>query len=97
MRLQFVAPADLPDSVPAFAPEGMVSDSDGNVWIQNYSPARPGGGIVYDVVNKKGALIDRVELPAQTNLLAFMPGFAFLRVVDGKGVAIAKVRVRSNP
>jgi hypothetical protein len=97
VRLQFVAPTDLPDSMPAFAPAGMVADSDGNLWIQNYSPARPGGGIVYDVVNKKGALIDRVELPPQTSLLAFMPEFAFLRVGDNKGAAIAKVRVRSNP
>jgi hypothetical protein len=94
VRLQFVAPTDLPDSMPPFAPQGMVADADDNVWIQNYSPARPGGGIVYDVVNRKGVLVDRVELPLGASVVGFMPGFAFLRVTAGSGVVIAKARVR---
>jgi hypothetical protein len=94
VRLQFVRAADLPDSMPPFTPNGMVADSDDNVWIQNYLPDRPGGGFVYDVVNKKGALVDRVELPLGTSLLAFTPGFALLRATDGRNVSIAKARLR---
>jgi hypothetical protein len=94
VRLQFVAPTDLPDSMPPFAPAGMVADSEDNLWIQNYSPARTGGGIVYDVVNRKGALVDRVELPPGASLLAFTPGFAFLRMTAGNGVTIEKARIR---
>ena len=94
IRLQFVAPADLPDSMPPFAPAGMLADSDDNVWIQNYSPARAGGGNVYDVVNRNGVLVDRVELPPGTSLLAFNRGFVFLRTAAGNGVSVAKARIR---
>ena len=94
IRLQFVAPADLPDSMPPFAPAGMLADSDDNVWIKNYSPARPGGGNVYDVVNRRGVLVDRVELPPETSLLAFCPGFVFLRTAARNGASVAKARIR---
>jgi len=94
VRMQFVAPADLPDSMPAFAPGGMLADAEDNAWIENYSPVRSGGGIVYDVVNRRGALIDRVELPPGSSLLAFTPGFVFLRMPAGNGAAIVKARIR---
>jgi hypothetical protein len=94
VRMQFVAPADLPDSVPPFAPSGIIVDADDNLWIPTWVPARPGGGMTFDVVNKTGVLVDRVELPVGASLVAFMPGYAFLRANGANGLAILKVRIR---
>ena len=40
----------------------QVWDADGNLWVRTSKNVN--GGPVYDVINGKGELIDRVQLPA---------------------------------
>ena len=73
--LTMVSPSELPDYKPAFAPGSTRADADGNLWIrtsQNVN-ALP----VYNVVNRKGELIDRVQLPQNRVLVGFGPGGSF--------------------
>jgi hypothetical protein len=91
--LVMVQPSELPDYKPAFVPGSTRADTDGNLWIrtsQNVS-ARP----VYDIINRKGELIDRVQLPANRVLVGFgSGGVVYLAVRDGATARLEKARVR---
>lgn len=90
--LVMVLPSELPDYKPAFSPGSTRADSDGNLWIrtsQNVN-AIP----VYNVVNRKGELIDRVQLPQNRVLVGFGPGVVYLAVRDGTTAHLEKARAR---
>jgi sugar lactone lactonase YvrE len=88
-----VSPSELPDYKPAFTPGSTRADADGNLWIrtsQNLN-ARP----VYDVINRKGELIDRVQLPQNRVLVGFGPnGVVYLAVRDGTTAHLEKARIK---
>jgi sugar lactone lactonase YvrE len=88
-----VSPSDLPDYKPPFTPGSTRADADGNLWIrtsQNVN-TRP----VYDVVNRKGELIDRVQLPQNRALVGFgANGVVYLAVRDGTTAHLEKARIK---
>jgi hypothetical protein len=73
---QKVVSADLlPDYIPPMRPGSQVRvDLDGNLWIMPSTSLQAKGGLLYDVVNRKGEIIERVQLPAGRNLHGFAPG-----------------------
>jgi hypothetical protein len=84
--VSFVSPADLPDYRPAFSAGSARGDADGNLWIRT-SASRPGvAGSIYDVVSRKGELIDRVQIPAGRQIVGFGKGGAvFMLARDASG------------
>jgi hypothetical protein len=91
--LTMVSPSELPDYKPAFAPGATRADADGNLWIRTSQnvDARP----VYNVINRKGELIDRVQLPANRVLAGFGPdGVVYLAVRDGTTAHLERARVK---
>jgi hypothetical protein len=57
----------------------------------------PTGGLVYDVVNRQGQLVERVQLPAGRSIAGFGPdGIVYLTAREGREVFLEKVR-RSAP
>lgn len=86
---------DLPDYRPPFASGAARADMDGNLWIKT-TPAKPvPGGPVYDVVNRKGELFDRIQLPPGYSLVGFGPGrVVFLTMRDASGLHLARVVLR---
>ena len=91
--LTLVSPSELPDYKPAFAPGSTRADADGNLWIRTSQnvDARP----VYDVIDRKGSLIDRVQLPANRVLVGFgQGGVVYLAVRDGSTAHLERARVR---
>jgi hypothetical protein len=91
--LTMVSPSDLPDYKPPFTPGSTRADTDGNLWIrtsQNVN-SRP----VYDVINRKGELIDRVQLPQNRVLVGFgANGVVYLAVRDGSTAHLEKARIK---
>jgi hypothetical protein len=91
--LTMISPSELPDYKPAFAPGSTRADADGNLWVrtsQNVA-ARP----VYNVINRKGELVDRVQLPANRVLVGFgEAGVVYLAVRDGTTAHLEKARVK---
>ena len=88
-----VQPGELPDYKPAFVPGSTRADPEGNLWIRTSQnvDARP----VYNVINRKGELIDRVQLPANRTLIGFGPdGIVYLAVRDGTLVHLERARLR---
>lgn len=92
--LNFVSPSEMPDYRPAFSSGAARADADGNLWIRTSQFVN--GGQVYDVVNRKGELTDRVQLPPGRAIAGFgAGGIVFLGVRDGTtGVRLEKARVR---
>jgi hypothetical protein len=90
--LNFVAPNELPDYRPAITAGSAKADMDGNLWIRT-SATRKGAvaGPIYDVVNRKGELVDRVQIPAGRQIVGFgKGGVVFMLARDDKGAWIER-------
>lgn len=88
---------DLPDYAPPFkqdaGPSPVHADADGNIWIRTTTmvKARP----VYDVVNRRGELFDRVQLPAFRTVAGFGPGVIYMAMKDSAGVVrLERARIK---
>jgi hypothetical protein len=93
LTLTMVSPSELPDYKPAFTPGSTRADTDGNLWVRTSQnvDARP----VYNVINRKGELIDRVQLPANRVRVGFGPGgVVYLAVRDGATAHLERARVK---
>ena len=91
--LQMIQPTELPDYKPAFLPGSTRVDADGNLWIRTTHnvDARP----VYYVINSKGEVVDRVQLPANRVLVGFgSGGVVYLAVRDAGTAHLERARVR---
>lgn len=87
----------LPDYVPAFAPgwRKMMADADNNVWIRFTGVGRSDEAEIYDVVNRRGQLSDRVRLPPGRELIGLGPGgVVYMIGHDGGMQLIEAARVR---
>lgn len=84
---------DVPDYRPAFGQASVRADREGNLWIRTTTlvDGRP----VYDIVNSRGELTDRVQLPAFRTIAGFGNGVVFLGVRDENGVMhLERARIR---
>jgi hypothetical protein len=88
--------SELPDYRPPLTQGNAVrADADGNLWIRPVQPRSVPGGPVYDVVNRSGELVDRIQLPQGYTLVGFGRGkVAFLSMRDRSGLHLARVRLR---
>jgi hypothetical protein len=93
----FVTASDLPDYRPVFVgPMALRGDVDGNLWVRT-TATRQGAvaGPIYDVINAKGELIDRVQVPAGRTIVGFGTGGAvYLMARDDGGVKVERAAIR---
>jgi hypothetical protein len=92
--------SDIPDYRPVIAQAygGFVkADADNNLWIpqggSNYLLPGSGAAPVYDIVNREGRLIDRVQLPPSLSIAGFGPGVIYLTSREGSGTVLVKYRI----
>src|SRR5207253_1255978 len=71
VNLNFVSPSELPDYKPAFFVGSTRADRSGNLWVRTIPTKAIAGGPVYDVINNKGELVDRVQAPVNTSIAGF--------------------------
>lgn len=94
-QFEFVAPSELPDYRPAFFANAAKADRDGNLWIRTTAAPTVQGATVYDVVDRKGALVDRVQVPAGRQVVGFASdGTVVLAYRDGTFARLEKARLR---
>jgi hypothetical protein len=94
-QFNFVAPSELPDYKPVFLNGFVRADLDGNVWIRTIPTKAIAGGPVYDVVNRKGELVERVQVPVNRSIAAFGPGgVVYLTTRDGMTTKLEKATVK---
>jgi hypothetical protein len=98
VQLNFVPASELPDYKPPFFGGSVRADTDGNLWIRTIPTKAIAGGPVYDVINKKGELVERVQVPENRTLIGFgAGGTAYLVVRDSPtatSVFLERVKVR---
>jgi len=85
--------ADVPDYRPPFGQGAVRADRSGNLWIRTSTmlDGRP----VYDVVNGKGEVADRVQLPPHRTIAGFGPDVVYMAVQDSSGVVhLERARLR---
>jgi sugar lactone lactonase YvrE len=88
-----ISASELPDYKPAFPPGSTRADTEGNLWIRTSQNVN--GIPVYNVINRKGELIDRVQLPKNRVLAGFGPGgVVYLAVRDGTTAHLEKARAK---
>ena len=83
MRAPFriVDAKELPDYYPPVRAGQVKADLDGNVWVLPSTSLAAGSGLVFDVINRKGEIFERVQIPAGRNLAGFGPdGSIYLTV-----------------
>ena len=89
----FIPANELPDYKPPFQAGSTRADAEGNLWIRTTHITN--GRAVYDIVNRKGELIDRVQIPAFRIIAGFGPGVVYMGVRDAEGnVHLERARIR---
>lgn len=81
--LQMVNPSELPDYAPPFTGGSVRGDLDGNLWVRTTNTFS--NGSVYDIINAKGELTDRVLLPPGRVIAGFGKGVVYMGVREGAG------------
>ena len=95
MQVNFVAPSELPDYKPAFFAGSVRADAQNNLWIRTIPTAAIAGGAVYDVINRQGQLVDRVQIPAGRTIAGFgADGAVYLSGRENNQAFVERARVR---
>jgi hypothetical protein len=94
-QLNFIPPSELPDYQPPFLANSTRADAQGNIWIRTIPTKAIKGGPVYDVVNRKGELVERVQVPEGRTIVAFAPnGDVYLTFREGQTTKLEKATLR---
>jgi hypothetical protein len=96
--MKVVGPSALPDYWPPFGQGAARADADGHLWVRT-SATRPEviGGPIYDVIDRSGSLIDRVQLASGRRIVGFGPGgVVYLAAADPGGTRIERTTMASN-
>jgi hypothetical protein len=93
---EFAPLSEMADYVPPIRESAVQADLDGNIWILPSTSLAAKGGLLYDVVNSRGELTERVQLPAGRTVAGFGKGgtvFLLLHNTAGTGVTLEKVKI----
>ena len=94
-QLNFIPASDLPDYKPPFFAGSLRADNSGNLWVRTIPTTGATGGPVYDVINGKGVLIDRVQIPENASILGFgANGEVLLLTRTGATATLEKASVK---
>ena len=87
MVTEFVPLKEIADYYPAIRPGAVKADLDGNLWILPTSSAQSKAGeLIYDIVNNRGVLTQRVRLPVGRSIAGFgHNGVLYLMQRDANG------------
>ena len=87
MITEFVPLKEIADYYPAIRPGAVRADLDGNLWILPTSSAQSKAGeLIYDIVNNRGELTQRVRLPLGRSIAGFgHNGVLYLMQRDANG------------
>jgi hypothetical protein len=85
--IKMVSPSALPDYWPPFGQGAAKADVDGNLWVRTTAKrANAIGGAIYDVIDRSGALVDRVQVPPGRQIIGFGKGGVVYRAArDDRG------------
>ena len=84
--------SELPDYKPVFGNGSVKADMDGRLWVRTIPTKPTPGGAIYDVIDKDGKLVDRIQVPAGTTIAGFgKGGVVYLGVRDTTGIHVQRI------
>ena len=98
-KTEFVPLTEIADYYPAIRQGAAKADLDGNLWILPTTSAQAKNGeLIYDVLNNKGVLFQRVRLPLDRAIAGFgHDGVVYLMYRDGTaGWYLERVKILEN-
>jgi hypothetical protein len=69
-----VAPSEVPDYPPPFVPRATRVDLDDRIWLLERANIGSKAPLVYDVIDRTGQIVDRVQMPPDAAVIGFGPG-----------------------
>ncbi len=89
--LSIVPDSEFPQFWPPIEPGSVLADLDGHLWILPTTSTNVANGFTYDVVNRNGEVIERVQLPKDHVLVGFGPhNVVYLTKADGKATYLER-------
>lgn len=73
MDVNVVPDSEFPQFYPPIQQGAVLADLDGRLWILPTTSTNAGNGLTYDIVNRKGDIVERVQLPKDRALAGFGP------------------------
>lgn len=97
--LSIVPDSEFPQFWPPIEPGAVLADLDAHLWILPTTSVNAANGFTYDVVDRAGQVIERVQLPKDHVLVGFGPNNAvYLTKADGKATYLERALLtRSGP
>ena len=93
--INMVSASELPDYKPVFGNGAVRPDMDGRLWVRTIATKPTTGGAIYDVIDRSGKLVDRVQVPAGTTIAGFgAGGIVYLGLRDASGLHLQRIAVR---
>ena len=90
--INMVSPSELPDYKPVFGPGSIRADMDGRLWVRTIATKPTTGGAIYDVIDRTGKLVDRVQVPAGSTIAGFGAGnVVYLGMRDATGLHLQRI------
>jgi hypothetical protein len=70
-QYEFLPPDKFPDFVPPIQAGTVKADLDARLWVLPRTSLSAKNGLLYDVINRKGEIVERVQFPAGYVLAGF--------------------------
>ena len=96
--LGIVPDSEFPTFWPPIQPGTVLADLENHLWILPTTSTNVGSGLTYDVVNRNGEVIERVQLPKDHVLVGFGPrNVVYLTKADGKSTYLERAVLTGPP
>jgi hypothetical protein len=96
--LGIVPDSEFPSFWPPIQPGSVLADLEGHLWILPTTSTNVANGLTYDVVNRNGEVIERVQLPKDHVLVGFgTRNVVYLTKADGKATYLERAMLTGPP
>ncbi|HTJ23419.1 MAG TPA: hypothetical protein VL383_13535 [Gemmatimonadaceae bacterium] len=98
MDVTVVPDSEFPSFWPPIQPGSVLSDLDGRLWILPATSTHAANGLTYDVVNRSGELVERVQLPKDRVIAGFGPhNVLYLTRAEGDATYLERALLSGPP
>lgn len=98
MDVTVVPDSEFPSFWPPIQPGSVLSDLDGRLWILPATSTHAANGLTYDVVNRNGELVERVQLPKDRVIAGFGPhNVLYLTRAEGDATYLERALLSGPP
>jgi len=98
MDVSVVPDSEFPSFWPPIQPGTVLADLDGRLWILPTTSTHAANGLTYDVVNRTGEVVERVQLPKDRVVAGFGPhNVVYLTRAEGGATYLERALLTGPP